>query len=134
MKDSELIKQILSLLENSSVEEMELTWEGKRLFIKRSAERLVKTETQPTVEIPPTSVEVVSQSVGIFHPLVKEGDMVKEGEKIGFIETLGIKDEILSPASGIVHSLLSEGEIVEYGKLICYIKLQEVEQIEEKTD
>lgn len=128
MFEPELVKQIVSILENSSVEELELSWEGKRLVIKRSSlPKQESEEIKPKEEpISPPPVEVVAQSVGLFYPSVKEGEMVKEGEKIGEIETLGIRDEVLAPADGVVEKLLPEGEIVEYGKLICLIKPQEV--------
>lgn len=128
MLEPELVRQILALVENSSVEELELHWEGKRLFIRRSSPQQKDVEiSAPEENKPPTFIEVTSQAVGYFYPSVKEGEVVKEGDKIGEVETLGIRDEVLAPADGLVMNLLPEGEVVEYGKIICLIKPQEVE-------
>jgi len=128
MLEPELVRQILALVENSSVEELELHWEGKRLFIRRSSPQQKDIEISTSEENkPPTFIEVTSQAVGYFYPSVKEGEVVKEGDKIGEVETLGIRDEVLAPADGLVMNLLPEGEVVEYGKIICLIKPQEVE-------
>lgn len=128
MLEPEFVGQIVSLLENSSVEELELFWEGKRLVIRLSphSQREVK-DVKPSEEGQLKSVEVLAQAVGYFYPSVKEGEFVKEGDKIGEVETLGIRDEVLAPAEGIVVNLLGDGEIVEYGQPICSIKPQEVE-------
>jgi len=128
MLEPELVRQILALVENSSVEELELHWEGKRLFIRRCSPQQKDIEISTSEENkPPTFIEVTSQAVGYFYPSVKEGEVVKEGDKIGEVETLGIRDEVLAPADGLVMNLLPEGEVVEYGKIICLIKPQEVE-------
>jgi len=128
MLEPELVRQILALVENSSVGELELHWEGKRLFIRRSSPQQKDVEISTSEENkPPTFIEVTSQAVGYFYPSVKEGEVVKEGDKIGEVETLGIRDEVLAPADGLVMNLLPEGEVVEYGKIICLIKPQEVE-------
>lgn len=128
MFEAELVEQIVCLLENSSVEEVELYWKGKRLVIRRSScPQKVVEEVKPREETLPASVEVTAQVVGFFYPSVKRGEIVKEGEKLGEVETLGIRDEVLAPVEGIVENLLGEGEIVEYGKIICLIKPQEVE-------
>lgn len=113
------------------MEELELRWGDKRLFIRRSPSyergELIAEEYKPQGEPLPKPVEVLAQSVGFFYPSIKEGDKVKEGEKIGEVETLGVRDEVLAPLEGVVENLLPEGEVVEYGKLLCLIKPQEVE-------
>lgn len=128
MLEPEFVKKIVSLLENSSVEEFELFYKGKKLLVKRSSEakREIKEVKEGEEPFLPT-IAVVSHAVGYFYPSIKEGDFVKEGDKIGEVETLGIRDEVLAPADGIVEKLLSDGEVVEYGKQICLIKPQEVE-------
>lgn len=131
MIEPEFIKQIISLLEDTSIEELELEWEGKRVVIRRPAtQKEIFTDTKEEVKSPP--IEVVANAVGIFYPNVAEGSRVKEGDKIGEVETLGIREEILAPANGVIENLLKEGEIVEYGKTICIIKQEEVKDIEER--
>ncbi len=125
----DLIREIISLLEGTSVEEIDLHWKDERLRIKRSpvfspsvgAEEIPQEKLCPE-EAPPL-VEVSSTWVGIFHPLVKEGQRVGENEKIGEIEVLGIREEILSPFAGTVDKVMSkEGDIVEYGQVLFLIK------------
>ena len=131
MIEPEFVKRIISLLEGTSIEEFELEWEGKRLLIRRPStqkERFIETKE----EVRNLPIEVISNTVGIFYPSVAEGSRVKEGEKIGEVETLGIREEILAPAEGVIENLLREGEIVEYGKTICIIKQEEVKDIEEQ--
>jgi acetyl/propionyl-CoA carboxylase alpha subunit len=131
MIEPEFVKRIISLLEGTSIEEFELEWGGKRLLIRRpSSQKETFIETKEEVRNLP--IEVISNTVGIFYPSVGEGSRVKEGEKIGEVETLGIREEILAPAEGVIENLLREGEIVEYGKTICIIKQEEVKDIEEQ--
>ncbi|MGB9607509.1 MAG: biotin/lipoyl-containing protein [bacterium] len=134
MIEPELLKQIFSLLEGTSIEEMELLWEGRRLLIRRSASQKEGISLEGMEEEKRNVVAVEATSVGIFYPSVAEGAKVKEGEKIGEVETLGIREEVLAPTEGIVENLLGEGEIVEYGKIICLLKQEEVHDSEEKQD
>jgi biotin carboxyl carrier protein len=130
MIEPDFIKRIFSLLEGTSIEELELEWEGKKLLIRRPIQKETFIETEE--EARNLSVEVVANGVGIFYPNVEEGSKVKEGDKVGEVETLGIREEILAPADGVIENLLREGEIIEYGKTICLIKQEEVKDIEEK--
>lgn len=124
----ELIREIIALLEGTSVEEIDLRWKDERLHIKRS---LVLTPSPEAEEIPqeklcpkaPPLVEVSSTWVGTFHPLVREGQRVGENEKIGEVEVLGIREEILAPFAGTVDKIMpKEGDIIEYGQILFLIK------------
>jgi len=132
MIEPDFLKKIFSLLEDTSIEELELQWEGKRLLIRRAISPKGETKIEAREEAEKHSVQVVANGVGIFYPNVDEGSRVKEGDKIGEVETLGIREEVLAPADGVIENLLREGEIVEYGKTICLIKQEEVKDIEEQ--
>jgi biotin carboxyl carrier protein len=131
MIEHDFLKRIFSILEGTSIEEFELEWEGKRLVIRRPAgKEEMKIEAKEEAKNP--LIEVIANGVGIFYPSVEEGSRVKEGDKIGEVETLGIREEIIAPSDGVIENLLREGDIVEYGKTICIIRQEEVEDIEEK--
>jgi acetyl/propionyl-CoA carboxylase alpha subunit len=132
MIEPDFLKHIFSLLEDTSIEELELQWEGKRLLIRRAISQKEETLLETVEEERNLPIEVVANGVGIFYPNVEEGSKVKEGDKIGEVETLGIREEIFAPAEGVIENLLREGEIVEYGKTICIIKKEEVKDIEEQ--
>ncbi len=75
---------------------------------------------------------VKSPMVGTFYlqdekelsePLIKEGDEIKEGDVIGYIEAMKVMNEVKSDVSGVVESILiSHGSSVEYDQTIITVK------------
>lgn len=66
-----------------------------------------------------------SPAVGYFAPRDGSGvgQTVREGDVIGHIDVLGVRQEVVSPADGIVTRLFAEaGEAVEYGQELARVE------------
>ncbi|MEW5950633.1 MAG: acetyl-CoA carboxylase biotin carboxyl carrier protein subunit [Elusimicrobiota bacterium] len=75
-------------------------------------------------------INVNSPHIGIFRksPLgktldIKEGDEVKKGDILGYVEVLKEYKEILSPENGIVRTIcLEEGALADYSTPLFFIE------------
>ena len=69
--------------------------------------------------------EIKSTLVGVFH-FNKEyaiGDKIMVGERIGYVESLKIRNDVISDFSGDVCEIpAKEGETVEYGQVLMVVK------------
>ncbi|MFI5225544.1 MAG: acetyl-CoA carboxylase biotin carboxyl carrier protein [Candidatus Limnocylindrales bacterium] len=60
-----------------------------------------------------------SPAVGIFQPRaeLRPGTRVRSGDRLGYVDVLGVRQEVVSPVDGIVGaSLVEGGDAVEYGQ------------------
>jgi len=54
---------------------------------------------------------------------VKQGDVVKEGDVLCFLESMKMENPILAPVAGTVTEInISEGQVVEVGNLVTIIE------------
>jgi acetyl-CoA carboxylase biotin carboxyl carrier protein len=68
---------------------------------------------------------VTSTAVGYYSPRdgVGVGSRVQQGDVIGHVDVLGVRQEVVTPADGVLRRLEVEpGEAVEYGQLIARIE------------
>ncbi|MDQ3128624.1 MAG: hypothetical protein M3Q66_09260 [Chloroflexota bacterium] len=71
-------------------------------------------------------VVATSPAVGVFQPRpeVKPGSRVRNGDRLGAVDMLGIAQEVVAPADGILGaSLVEAGQAVEYGQELIVIEL-----------
>lgn len=138
------IKQLIDLMQGTSVLELTLQTEGRRVTIRRfpgSAPSPPPSEAgedrtlpaiaeaappQPQQQIPRTVV-VNAPMVGIFHhaePPVGIGSRVEEGQVVGVIESMRLMNEVRSEHAGEVTQIYIEaGMPVEYGQPLMEITL-----------
>lgn len=67
-----------------------------------------------------------SPAVGVFRPNARAtvGTRVREGDVLGHIDVLGVREDVLSPADGLVGELVTDaGNAVEYGQELLMIAL-----------
>jgi len=67
-----------------------------------------------------------SPAVGIFQgrPEMRPGTKVRAGDRLGFVDVLGVRQEVVSPVDGLVGAtLVDAGEAVEYGQELIRIEL-----------
>ena len=65
-------------------------------------------------------------AVGVFRPNARAtvGTRVREGDVLGHVDVLGVREDVLSPADGLVGELLTDsGNAVEYGQELLVIAL-----------
>lgn len=137
------IKEIIYLLENSEVNEIEVTFWGRKFRVVKNA-IVTSSQQQPapvvnsapaipvaTTPEPSISAEAAIQSgseirspmPGTFYKapspgadsFVKEGDVVKKGDTLCIIEAMKIMNEIEAESSGVITKIIVEdGTPVEF--------------------
>ena len=146
------LKEILYILENSDVNEIDVTFFGIRYRVvkevpgvgeglpeatvtpKQTTDRSDIPEMSETAIKEPDSapgVEVLSPMPGTFYiapspddpPFVKEGDSVKKGDTLCIIEAMKIMNEIEAEDIGVIQKILVEsGHAVEFNQLLFIIE------------
>ena len=145
------LKEIIYILENSNVNEIDLSFWGTRYrVVKNSGLALTASENNNSVpvaldqsknnaesfEISSSTDEengekILSPMPGTFYaapspeanPFVKEGDLVVEGDTLCIIEAMKIMNNIEAEQSGrIIKILVENGKSVEYNQPLFEIK------------
>ncbi len=146
------LKEILYILENSDVNEIDVTFFGIRYRVVKEAPGVEEGLPEATVtpkqttdrsDIPEMSetatkepdstpgVEVLSPMPGTFYrapspddpPFVKEGDSVKKGDSLCIIEAMKIMNEIEAEDNGVIQKIFIEsGQAVEFNQPLFIIE------------
>ena len=134
--DTEKIKSIMQMFEESQISKMDLTDGDLHITLEKDVE--VKQVVTPVVE---QSVQeekreeqvgtpIKSPIVGTYYqssgagkePYVKVGDMIQEGDTICIIEAMKVMNEIKATVSGKVLSIeVQDGQTVEYDQTLMMI-------------
>ena len=136
------LKEIIYILEHSDVNEIDVTFLGRRFHVVKSSPATSVTPSTaanpaPTVATEVTAAEesvtgdeVISPMPGTFYnssspeedPFVKEGDKVNKGDTLCIIEAMKIMNEIEAEEGGVVRKILvGNGEPVEYNQPLFII-------------
>ena len=146
------IKELIKLVDESSVQELEIENEGSRLSIRKpgKTEYVQATALQPQMiaapQVQPAAVvseaapqvdttshlhKIVSPMVGTFYrasspeagPFVSAGDKVVEKTTVCIIEAMKLMNELDADIKGeIVEVLVENGQLVEYGQPLFLVK------------
>ena len=142
------IKEIIYLLDNSDVNEIDVTFWGRRFRVVKSAGvnfegDSIKTETIPIKSNESEKVEVNSEKSdlngesilspmpGTFYsasspesdPFVKVGDTISKGDTLCINEAMKIMNEIESEKSGVIKEVIVEnGNPVEFNQPLFIIE------------
>jgi acetyl-CoA carboxylase biotin carboxyl carrier protein len=148
--DIKEIEQLISVINKSSITEVEIEREGVRVLIKRETPTVV-THSAPSVTAAPqvhiiaqagnaaqqvkeddsNSFKVESPIVGTFYrksspdaaPFVEVGTAVKKGDTLCIVEAMKLMNEIEADVDGIVDKILvKDGSVVEYGEVLFHIR------------
>lgn len=71
-------------------------------------------------------IVAVSPAVGFFRPSpdLAAGLRIRAGDRLGFVDVLGVAQEVVAPVDGVVGAMLVEaGEPVEYGQEVVELEL-----------
>lgn len=136
-KDMGTINEIIKVIGQSELTEICIEEKGFKLFIKKPKLVLAPKTNEIEEEVEELEVkaeevkleEIKLETVGRFYSVDKEGNpmldlgmKIKEGQKLGYVEAIGIKTDIISKINGTVKEILTHnGEIAEYGKVIVKI-------------
>ena len=137
---SDRIKELSKLTKETDIEEIAYIQNGFKVGIKKmpevssekDKEKSLNSAKKKKENIQKERKKVHSHSVGHFRDfispsrkaLVKKGQYVKKGHKLGMIESMKIMKDILSPHEGkIVEKFVKHGDAVEYGQDLFEIEI-----------
>jgi biotin carboxyl carrier protein len=78
-----------------------------------------REDGEDPAEAEPGLVAATSPAVGVYHPRrdLTVGMPVRAGDRIGWVDVLGVQQDVIVPIDGVIGSSLAEaGEAVEYGQ------------------
>ena len=143
------VKEIIDILENSNVNEIEVTFWGRKVRVVKNASGIVANHTQPEVlhsnvvdssnkeeivnepeEDSLNGDKVLSPMPGVFYsaqspdkpPFVNEGDRVVKGQVLCIIESMKIMNEIECEQDGVIKHVLDKNyDTVEFNQPLFII-------------
>ena len=143
------VKEIIDILENSNVNEIEVTFWGRKVRVVKNASGIVANHPQPEVlnsdvdngsnnekivnklkEESSDGEKVLSPMPGVFYsaqspdkpPFVNEGDRVIKGQVLCIIESMKIMNEIECELDGIIKQVLvKNSDPVEFNQPLFLI-------------
>ena len=143
------VKEIIDILENSNVNEIEVTFWGRKVRVVKNASGIVANHTQPEIlhsnvidssnkeesvnkpeEDSSNGEKVLSPMPGVFYsaqspekpPFVNEGDPVKKGQVLCIIESMKIMNEIECEQDGVIKQVLvKNSDPVEFNQPLFII-------------
>ena len=143
------VKEIIDILENSNVNEIEVTFWGRKVRVVKNASSVVANDAQPEVlhsnVVDSSNKEesvnepegdssngdkVLSPMPGVFYsaqspdkpPFVNEGDRVVKGQVLCIIESMKIMNEIECEQDGIIKKVLvKNSDPVEFNQPLFII-------------
>ena len=142
------VKEIIDILENSNVNEIEVTFWGRKIRVVKNASNVISSTSSSSdlSKIKSRNVEenndktstaddagekVLSPMPGVFYsaqspdkpPFVSEGDQVKIGQTLCIIESMKIMNEIESEQSGTIKKILvNNSDPVEFNQPLFIIE------------
>lgn len=138
MLSLEEIKDLVKVLEDSSLNKLELKFEDGKVLLEKAVtvvnEPAVSTVTAP-VAVPAKTgeqiVEITAPMVGTFYgapdpkaePFVKVGSKVTPNTVVCILEAMKLFSEIEAEVEGeITEILVNDGEFVEFGQPLFKVK------------
>ena len=145
------LKEIIYILENSNVNEIEVSFWGRKFRVVKEPNIITQDDSGPDVQAvdAPTESketlgkgesvlteqsskgeELLSPMPGTYYaaatpddpPFISKGDSVREGQTLCIIEAMKIMNEIESECDGIVTEIMVEnGDPVEYNQPLFLI-------------
>jgi acetyl-CoA carboxylase biotin carboxyl carrier protein len=143
------IRELVRMLEESSLTLLEIEEEGTRIRLEKSVSpSQVSMEGEPpacasplspavpSADVPPAGInytnlkEIKSPMIGVFYeapspgaePFVRPGAVVKKGDVLCILEAMKIMNEITAEEDGqIIDVCVNNGEIVEYSQTLFKI-------------
>ena len=139
------VKEVINILENSNVNEIEITFWGRKIRVVKNASSILSN----SVEAAPATIiqndishednpekidsgeKILSPMPGVFYssqtpekpPFVSEGDKVKVGQVLCIIESMKIMNEIESELAGTIKKVLvSNSDPVEFNQPLFIIE------------
>ena len=144
------VKEVINILENSNVNEIEITFWGRKIRVVKNAPSILSNSVSATpetkiqnnkisnnmrheedIEKIDSGEKILSPMPGVFYssqapekpPFVSEGDKVKVGQVLCIIESMKIMNEIESELEGTVKKVLvSNSDPVEFNQPLFIVE------------
>lgn len=144
------VKEVISILENSNVNEIEITFWGRKIRVVKNASSILSnsvaaaprtiiqddkisndTNHESNTEKIDSGEKILSPMPGVFYssqtpekpPFVSEGDKVKVGQVLCIIESMKIMNEIESELEGtVIKVLVDNSDPVEFNQPLFIIE------------
>ena len=144
------VKEVINILENSNVNEIEITFWGRKIRVVKNASSILSNSVSATPETKiqndkisnnmrheedtekiDSGEKILSPMPGVFYssqapekpPFVSEGDKVKVGQVLCIIESMKIMNEIESELEGTVKKvLISNSDPVEFNQPLFIVE------------
>ena len=142
------LKEIIYILENSDVNEIEVTFWGKKIRVLKNSPNVTTNSPDKTIntkDIQSSSdnlenqnlddenkISILSPMPGVFYssqspdkpPYVKEGDTIKSGQVLCIIESMKIMNEIESEHNGVIKKIfVNNTDPVEFNQPLYDVEL-----------
>ena len=129
------VQNIMKLLKETDVRELEMEEDKVKIYLKKGNGVAIAHHPAPVavaeevVEVK-EYVEVKSKKIGKYfyknkdgEALFQVGQAVEEGAKLGYVDTMGIKNEVIANATGTITEIfVKNGGVVDYGKVLVKIE------------
>ena len=144
------VKEVINILENSNVNEIEITFWGRKIRVVKNSSSILSNSVSATpetkiqndkisnnmrheedIEKIDSGEKILSPMPGVFYssqapekpPFVSEGDKVKVGQVLCIIESMKIMNEIESELEGTVKKVLvSNSDPVEFNQPLFIVE------------
>ena len=136
------LKEIIYILENSDVNEIEVTFWGKKIRVLKNSPNVTTNSPDEAINTKDTQssssdnlenqnldeenkISILSPMPGVFYssqspdkpPYVEEGDTIKSGQVLCIIESMKIMNEIESEHNGVIKKILvNNSDPVEFNQ------------------
>ena len=130
----EILKKIFERFNQSKAKylKIDLGWrksiefEKSAPLTKQVSQDTIIKESYETTQQSESSMELFSLYVGKFRKIkesLEVGEVVKQGEVLGSVESMGISHDIISATNGVIKEVnVKNGDVVEYDQLLFRIK------------
>ena len=129
------VQNIMKLLKETDVRELEMEEDKVKIYLKKGNGVAIAHHPAPVavaeevVEVK-EYVEVKSKKIGKYfyknkdgEALFQVGQAVEEGAKLGYVDTMGIKNEVIANATGIITEIfVKNGGVADYVKVLVKIE------------
>lgn len=125
------LQEVMKVLKDTDLKELEYEKDEIKLYMKKGYVAPKEVIVEKVVEAPSKEVvEVKSFNVGKFfyvgkdgNPMISIGKEVKSGDKLGHIESVGIKTEVVSDINGTICEISVEnGQLADYGRVLVKVE------------
>ena len=142
------LKEIIYILENSDVNEIEVTFWGKKFRVLKSSPNVTTSSPNEAINTKNSQssssdnlenqnldeenkISILSPMPGVFYSsqspdkptYVKEGDTIKSGQVLCIIESMKIMNEIESEHNGVIKKILvNNSDPVEFNQPLYVIE------------